>query len=317
MNYLNPGVASVAVRITAIAARITAITAAIVVLPAAAIGWIFAPAAVAGAGSENILASPMWDDGRAEFSVYTGTTERYGQDRPTVAHLIVVKEDLLRASLVKSEAGPIPGQTVTAVKLNFIADFPTGTYTYHQMATVMFDRGTFDVLKETVSHTEGCGITFVRVGPKHGALVHEAHSYWDGEADREVRIEWPAGPHTHADALPVWLRQWVHDGAPAEMRMWLLPVQVSGRSPLASTRPIEARVRRTDGGTVRVPAGSFATRRFTVSTPAGTDTYWFDARFPYVLVRLETAAGRRLALKKTLRLDYWHHPMNGDENLIE
>ena len=273
-------------------------------------------APAAGSSPENILASPMWDDGRAEFSVYSGVTNRYGQDRRTNAHLVVVKEDLLRGSLVKSDAGPLPGKTVTAVKLNFIADFRTGTYTYHQMATTMFERATFDVLKETMSHTEGCGITFVRVGPKRGVLVHEAHSYWDGEADRESRIEWPAGEHTYADALPVWLRQWVHDGAPSSMELWLLPTQISGKSPLASTKPVRATIRRADGGTLRVRAGSFTTRRFTVTTPAGADTYWFDTRFPYVMVRLETAAGRRLELAKTLRLDYWRHHMNGDEKLI-
>src|SRR5260370_35221465 len=49
-------------------------------------------------GPENIFASPAWDDGRAEFSVYEGRTNRYGQDRPTEAHGIVVKEDLLRES---------------------------------------------------------------------------------------------------------------------------------------------------------------------------------------------------------------------------
>src|SRR6266581_2724697 len=48
-------------------------------------------------GPENIFASTMWDDGRAEFSVYTGTTERYGQPRPTNAQLVVVKEDMLRS----------------------------------------------------------------------------------------------------------------------------------------------------------------------------------------------------------------------------
>src|SRR5437879_1214370 len=119
-----------------------------------------APTSSPPSAPENIFASPLWDDGKAEFSVYSGVTNRYGQERATDAHLVVVKEDLLRQSLVKSDAGPLPGRTVTAIKLNFIADFPTGTYTYHQMATVMFERATFDVLKETMSHTEGCGITF-------------------------------------------------------------------------------------------------------------------------------------------------------------
>ncbi len=267
---------------------------------------------------EYILANSLWDDGRAEFSIYSGTTERYGQTRPIEERLIVVKEDLLDGTLVKSDSGPIEGQTITAIKLNTIADYPTGTYTYHEMSTVMFERASLSVLKETMSHTEGCGITFVRVGPKHGALVHEAHSYWDGEADRETVVDWPAGAHTFADGLPVWLRQWMGGAEPrAWWSVWLMPPQVSGRSPLASTRPIQARITRTDGGTLRVPAGAFATRRFDVATSTGTDSYWLDRRFPYVMVRLESAAGRRLELRKTLRLDYWKHNMNGDESILK
>jgi len=274
-------------------------------------------AATHSGGTENLALDPLWDDGKAEFSTYVGTTERYGQTRPTEARLIVVKEDLVRSTLVKSDAGPVPGKTLEAIKLNFLADFPTGTYTYHQMATVMFERATLDVLKETMSHTESCGITFVRVGPKNGRLTHEAHSYWDGEADREVEIRWPAGERLYWDALPVSLRRWVASGrAPVESRVWMLPSQVSGRSPIESTKPVLATISVADGGTIEVPAGRFASRRIEVATPAGTDAFWFDVRFPYVMLEMRTHAGRRLALRKTQRLDYWNHHALGDEKLL-
>ena len=188
---------------------------------------------------------PIWDDGNAEISTYAGTTERYGKPRDTRARIIVVKEDLERATLVKSDAGPVPGRTLEALKMMFIADFPTGTYTYHQTASLFFERASLDVLKETMSHTEGCGITFVRVGPKAGRLTHEAHSYWQGEADREVPVEWPAGRREHLwwDGLPVALRPWTEGPDRFEARVWLLPGQVSGRAPIEATRPVEAVVR--------------------------------------------------------------------------
>ena len=265
----------------------------------------------------NVALSPLWDDGKAEFDVYSGTTERYGETRPTTVHLIVVKEDLLRASLVKSDRGPVAGKTLEVLKLNFVADFPTGTYSYHQMATVMLARTSLDVLKESMSHTESCGITYVRVGPKHGRLVHEAHSYWDGEADRETPVVWPAGERLWWDALPVSLRRWVAGGAtPFEISVWVLPSQVSGRAPLESTRPIRATLRMKAAGEVQVPAGRFRARAFELETPAGVDRFWFDERFPHPMLRMETAAGRRLALEKTMRLDYWKHHANGDERLL-
>src|SRR5262249_13023935 len=159
---------------------------------------------------------------------------------------IVVKEDLLRGSLVKSEAGPLPGRTLEALKLNFIADFPTGTYSYHQMASVFLDRASLGVLKENMTHSEGCGITFVHIGPDNGRMMHEATSYWEGEADRRVPLAWPGGgePHLWWDALPVSLRAWIgSDHDPVERSVWLLPTQLSGKSPLAGTRPVRATIR--------------------------------------------------------------------------
>jgi hypothetical protein len=282
------------------------------------LAWVACAAPPARVETGNVLTDPLWDDGRAEYSIYRGTTLRYGQLRSTEARLIVVKEDLLRDALVKSERGPLQGRTVEAVKMNFIADFRTGTYDYHQMASVFFERASMEVLKENMSHTEGCGITTVRVGPERGRWMHHAHSYWEGEADRAVPFAWPdtRRPHLFWDALPVSLRRWVADDGPAERMVWLLPSQVSGHAPLAATRPVSAAVRTADGGMLETPGGRFPTRRFDVITPAGTDTLWFDTRFPHVLVRLRTAAGRRLDLAGTRRLDYWNHHMNGDEKQL-
>jgi hypothetical protein len=290
-------------------------------MEALALAALWASAAWAGPASakSDLGLRPIWDDGKAEFSSYAGTTERYGKARPTQARIIVVKEDLMRSTLVKREAGPLPGRTLEALKMNFIADFPTGTYTYHQMASLFFERASLDVLKESMSHTEGCGITFVRVGPKHGRIVHEAHSYWEGEADRETPLVWPAGdrPHLWWDALPVALRPWVERPGAFVEKVWLLPSQVSGTSPVSSTRPLEASVRVEDGGSLIVPAGRFLTRRVEVRSSAGTDRFWFDQRDPHVLIRIETAAGRMLELRGTQRLDYWNHREPGDERLVD
>lgn len=293
---------------------------ALAILGGAILALAIAPrpgSARAGPVTENVLKLPLWDDGKAEFAIYSGTTERYGESRPTGMHLIVVKEDVVGATLVKSDAGPIPGRTREAVKLNIVADFPTGTYTYHQMATLLFDRADMSVLKETMSHTEGCGITFVRIGPKQGRWVHEAHSYWDGEADRETPLVWPPGERVFADALPVWLRRFCAHPAPFALPIQLLPSQIMGRSPIANTRPISATVRLAERETLVVPAGRFDAVRFEVVAAGSTDRYWFDTKPPYVLLRVETAAGRKLQLEKLMRLDYWNHHAVGDEKLLE
>ena len=286
---------------------------------ALAAAWAWAASAGPAQAKSDYGLRPIWDDGKAEFSTYAGTTERYGKPRPTRARIIVVKEDLLRSTLVKREAGPLPGRTLEALKMNFIADFPTGTYTYHQMASLFFERASLEVLKESMSHAEGCGITFVRVGPKGGRVVHEAHSYWEGEADRQTPLVCPAEdrPHLWWDALPVTLRPWIERPGSFVEKVWLLPSQVSGTSPLSRTRPVEASVRVDDGGPLVVPAGRFVTRRVEVRSSAGTDRFWFDRSDPHVLIRIETAAGRTLELRRTRRLDYWNHRDPGAEQLVE
>jgi hypothetical protein len=270
-------------------------------------------------GDPGWARAPLWDDGRAEFSTYIGTTRRYGEDRPTTARLILVKEDLLRSSLVKSDAGPIPGRTVEVLKQVFVADFPTGTYSYHQVAMLYFGRATLEFLKEVMSHSESCGITFVRIGPEGGRLVHHSHSYWDGEADRQVPIVWPSGkPRVHWDALPVWLRSLPRSASGNEaIEVLLLPTQISGHSPLDRARPTAATVRLAGTAeTVRVPQGEVASFRYVVESAAGRDTFWLAAATPHTLVRMATAAGRRLELARTQRLDYWNHHAVGDERLI-
>ena len=266
----------------------------------------------------DVLLDRSWDDGKAEFSIYTGVTPRYGQPRATETRLIVVKEDLFRDALVKSERGPIPGRTLEAIKLNMVADFQTGTYTYHQMASVFFDRATMDVLKESKSHTESCGITFVRVGPVRRRWMHEAHSYWEGEADRVVPVAWPRDgrPRLLWDGLPVSLRRWVSAGGEHPIEAWLLPSQVSGRSPIQNTRPVLARIAVEAPSPRTVAAGRFEARKVTVTAGRDADVFWFESRFPYRLLALETSWGRKLELRRTLRLDYWNHHMNGDERVL-
>jgi hypothetical protein len=268
------------------------------------------------ARSVNPFASSLWDDGKAEYSIYTGVTQRYGQPRATEARMIVVKEDLLRASLVKSDSGPIPGKTVTAIKLNFAAEFKTGTYDYRQMATVMCDRSDLAPLKEVMAHHELCGITFVRIAPENGRLMHHASSYWEGEAERTVEVTWPEGTPLWWDALPVTLRQWAGETRPFEIPVCVLPSQISGRSPLAATRPTRGTLRRVDSGPLTVPAGTFPAVKFAIGSPEGADTFWFDTRPPHVMLRMDTREGRSLTLQKTMRLDYWNHHMNGDEKLL-
>lgn len=282
----------------------------------AAIAALLAPAAIAGPEPGRLGADRLWDDGRAEFSQYSGVTNRYGEERPTEARVVIVKEDLLESSLVKSDRGPRPGRTREVLKIVFTAEFNTGSYFYRQAATTFLDRQTLAMRKLATTHFDGCGITTVRVAPRSGRWVHDASSYWEGEGERTALVEWPRSdaPRVFWDALPLWLRGRVAGTMPD--RVTLLPGQVSGHSPIENTRAVIATLRASDGGEVQVPAGRFRTRRVEVIAGGRTDRFWFDAEYPHVLVRLETAGGRKLELRKTQRLDYWKRHAEGDEQLV-
>ncbi len=291
-----------------------------------ALAAVLLAATLAGCGGHGAAPRPhveplfsldrVWDDGQAEVATYSGTTLRYGTERSTDTKFYLVKEDLLEATLVKSDSGAVQGRTVEALKLNEVIDYPTGTYAYHQMASVFARRSDLELLKETMSSTEGCGITFVRVGPKGGRLVHTAHSYREGEADREVAIETTHAPLWWADALPLTLRGLAGETKPFERRVWLLPSQLDSRSPLERTRPVEAIVRLVETVPLSVPDGAYAARHFTVTTEHGTDLYWFDVEGAHVMLKMETADGRKLELVNVVRLAYWEHTAPGEERLL-
>ena len=91
-------------------------------------------------GAPDPFQGALWDDGRAEISVYRGTILRYGKLRPVRAKIIIVKEEMDLAQHVKADGGPVDGRTRTVLKMNTIFDYPTGTYDYHQMSSVCVDR---------------------------------------------------------------------------------------------------------------------------------------------------------------------------------
>jgi hypothetical protein len=265
--------------------------------------------------TRDLFADAMWDDGRAEYSLYEGTIERYGSRRPLAARLIVVKEDMDIGQRVKSEAGPVAGRTKTVLKQNYSHDFTTGTYDYHQASSTFLDRATGRLEKLTTSSIEGCGLTFVSVRGDTKGVGRVSHSYWDGEADREEVKSCSDCPMVLlADALPLWLRR-LDLARPQSFLVTLLPSQLSNR--VAPLELVPSRIE-VVGGTpdrhgrlVRVVATDSG------RVEARPDRYWFDPAWPHALVRFE--GGKHsivLERMKTMRIAYWKETDPGDERLL-
>src|SRR5215471_10440891 len=106
--------------------------------------------------STDLLRDRVWDDGRAEYDVYSATERREGSVRPArVVHLIV-KEPFDPRTRVKSER---PG-AVDVLKMNQVIDVPTGVYGYHQMLSTFWNRSTGAVVKTSFTSNDSCGNTF-------------------------------------------------------------------------------------------------------------------------------------------------------------
>lgn len=279
------------------------------VLGAALALWLAgrAPGGATAAVSADLARSAAWDDGNAEFSVYDATGRFEGQERAFTARILVVKEDFVRGSLVKSDHGPVPGKTFEVLKLNYLHDVPTGTYAFHQMASVFFDRESFLPVKLAASSMEACGLTYAVAHPDGNTLRHESHSYWDEEGDRQLALAWEEGAVFY-DSLPLWLRG-LDLTKRARYEVPLFPTQVRNRigNPVLGRAEVELR------GPDRARGGALAVA---VRHPGGEDRLWFRKAEPRVLARWEAADGRVLVLRKTLRIPYWERTAPEDEELL-
>jgi hypothetical protein len=264
----------------------------------------------APAVSAEFAQSAVWDDGQAEFSVYDGVGKFEGRERNFEAKIIVVKEDFVRDLLVKSDEGPVPGETFTVLKMNYLHDVPTGIYAFHQMVSVFFERESLRPVKLAMSSTEGCGISYLVAKLKGDVLEHVSHSYWDNEADRNLEIPWPEEAVFY-DSLPLWLRG-LDLGRPARYVISLLPSQISSRvgNPGVIPATIDIAGRPASGGTDK--------QALAVELNMGgkVDRLWFRADAPRVLTRWEKSNGTTLVLRKTMRLSYWENTAPEDAQLL-
>jgi len=255
----------------------------------------------------------LWDDGKAELSLYDAEIPLYGEMRRFEARMIVVKEDFKRDLRVKSDDGPVPGKTLQVLKLNHLRVLPAGSYDEHEMVSAYLDRDSWRPVKLSMSHFESCGITFVEVLPEGDHLKHTSHSYWDKEGDRTLSIPFGAGDLLY-DALPLQIRGMDLATMPPRS-LKVLPTQMSGKvrniSPVPMTLQVAGKQR------VQVPAGEFEVFQVELSRSEGKDRYYFEVSFPHRLVMMETAEGGAYRLRKSLRLDYWNFHAEGDEKKLK
>jgi hypothetical protein len=302
------------------------------------------PAAGQAAGQEKGQAHSQgpggfwahWGDGKAELSGYALRIMRYGQPREGSLVLIFVTEDFSDSARVKADPGKHPPSDVYPVlKQNAMRKFQTGIYDYSTMtsAFVRVDNATpggGPLRKLSFSSQEWCGHVYHQLLPAAGGrLVSTSHSYFDGEADEQRSLDWPAGAITE-DELPLRLRSYAGQPdfvAPGERRSVpmagsLLRVRLLHQPLSVGQATIE---RQHEPGSYKTPAGSFAVFTYVVTLSglsggaAGKSdrgVFHIEAAAPHRLVHYRWDSGEEATLLGSARLPYWQLNGNGAEALL-
>lgn len=128
-----------------------------------------------------------WFDGHAEISSYALVQSRYGEQRNGKAVLIYVTEDFLAKEQVK--ANQKSATTLPILKLNRTKYFLTGIYPYSIMSSTFNSmRKNHPLIKSVASIQEWCGQSYLQLNAKNEQLLLRSHSYFEGEADQELRL---------------------------------------------------------------------------------------------------------------------------------
>ncbi len=244
----------------------------------------------------------VWNDGKAEVSIYDARDLRYGVARSSRAALIVVAEDLLAATLVKAEK-PSGAPTRRVLKLNHVRSISTGVYTYQQMLSAFLTADRLDPVKLTMTSHEWCGNSFAEWRADRASL--SIRSYFEEPGDAEVPLS--PGDALFYDALPLALR-----GLDFE-RTRAGTIRVIGS--VFASRPLAPG---TETGRLEVsrPAQSPPVFRVSLRRASGTDVFEFEAAFPHPLVKWERADGGSLQRVLSRRSRYWEENAPGDERLL-
>jgi len=128
-----------------------------------------------------------WYSGEAEITSYKLEQARYGELRDGHAVLIFVTEPFLADKQVKADRSN-PGN-IPVLKLNSTKKYFTGIYPYSVMSSSFYPvKDNQHAIKISSSVQEWCGHVYAQLNNKE-EFEYEAHSYFEGEADQEFKME--------------------------------------------------------------------------------------------------------------------------------
>ncbi|MBK9167994.1 MAG: hypothetical protein IPM24_11070 [Bryobacterales bacterium] len=270
----------------------------------------------------------VWGDGLAEVAAYDLIQPRYKAPRAGVAVTIFVSEPFSNSVRVKADPGAHPPEDEFPVmKLNFLKDYQTGVYRYTEMQSSFVAlkpvnaRPSGSLTKVSFSSQEWCGHVFSQLLLDPASIRLMSHSYFDGEADENRVLEYPADGVTE-DSLMHWARGMAWPVVePGETRT--VPLLTSLATARETHSPVAwGQVRLSRGAeTVRLttPAGVIETEMATASINDGARTIAFhiEKAAPRRIVQWETNSGEKGVLLASDRMAYWQMNQPGGEEALK
>jgi hypothetical protein len=269
-----------------------------------------------------------WSDNQAELAGYEFTTPRYGQLRKGTAVTIFVTEPFSNSARVKADPGKHPpSDEFPAMKLNLVEDFSTGIYDYNLMTSVFVALRSVNNLppgtpaKISFSGQEWCGHVYHQLLIDENSIRSERHSYFDGEADADEKLE----NHPDAlyeDAILLWARGLAGP--------YMSPGQTRDADLLRSVKVVRLRhvplkweraklTRKAETEKVTVPAGTFDAEVRTVEVPGDAKRTWtiyVEHAHPHHILKWTCSDGEQAELLGADRLTYWQMNREGFQSAL-
>ena len=235
----------------------------------------------------------LWSDGRAEVAVYDAEAMVDGKARAFKEHLITLREEVRVAQ-----------KPVRTFKLNQVQNWELENYPQSVLASVVVKEDAVErVVKMTVATQDWNGNT---IKSYNGDMEGNGGTLrWDvagtteaGSADIAVERE-----DYFEEQLPLSLRaRPFKDGFEKNVRLFDAQTGKTGGAPMVT----EATLNVAAGATVRGRVGSIPCWTVTINRKGGkTDTYWFEKKYPNLLIKMETADGRKRMLAGRARWTFW------------
>ncbi len=247
----------------------------------------------------------LWDDGRAEVAVYDSEYVVDGKPRTFREHLITTRERLNPETLVKVD-NPKTQQGIDVFELTQVQHLDLANYPRNTLISVFVQDGDLQhVVKITVDSQDWTGSTLkiLKTSPEGDEATALTYAQRAGMSDQTTELALGKNAYIE-DQLPLSLRDLpFKDGLEQNIKFWvsLSSDTNTGLYPMAATAVLSV----SGPEDVRSHGGTLPCWLVTIKKPSGADLYWFEKAEPHLLVKMQTADGRKRLLYGRARWSYW------------